>query len=89
MLPFKCPIYDYENDKAICCCNSIGPNFGDCDGLQDLFISNNANENHSSRSNLGRIYQHPPGYRYGTPQTRALLAGKHHFTPTEIEVFCR
>ena len=89
MLPFKCPIYDHQNDKAIYCSNSCGPNFGDRDGLQDLFICGNANANHSSQSNLGRIYQHPPGYQYGTPQTKALLAGSPHFTLTEIEVFRR
>ena len=56
-------------------------------GVNDLRIGNNVNRNKESFSNLGTTYQPPPGYEPGTPQTRALLAGSHKFTPSEIEVF--
>jgi hypothetical protein len=54
-----------------------------------MYISDNANSNHSSYTNLGDTYQPPEGYQYFTPQTKALLAGIYKFTPTEIEVFRR
>ena len=53
----------------------------------DLVISNNANKNHDSCSNLGVTYQPPPGYQTGTPRAKALLAGSEKFQPSEIEVF--
>ncbi len=56
-------------------------------GHGDLVISSDANTKKDSSSNLGYAYQPPPGYEYGTPQTKALLAGSDQFTPSEIEVF--
>ncbi len=54
----------------------------------DLLISDNANANELSCSNLGKVYQLPPGYEFGTPETQSLLAGSYNFKPHEIEVFC-
>jgi hypothetical protein len=84
--PFKCPIYKHKHYGAIVCGHHYGASFG---GLiaSDLVISDKANTNRRSFSDLGDIYQPPPGYQYGTPQTKALLAGSENFTPTEIEVF--
>ncbi|XP_028391873.1 uncharacterized protein LOC114516548 [Dendronephthya gigantea] len=82
--PFKCPIRDGQNDKAICCHRNWGAAFG---GGSDLFISHKANRNKHSYSNLGNTYQPPPGYEPGAPETQALLAGSYEFTPSEIEVF--
>ena len=82
--PFKCPISDDQTDKAIYSYFHWGATFG---GGYDLHISDNANTNHDSYSNLGHTYQPPPEYQHGTPQTKALLAGTKNFTPTEIEVF--
>ena len=84
--PFKCPIYDKRNDKAILGYHLSGATFGY--GF-DLFICSNANTNQESYTNLGDTYRPPYGYESDTPQTRALLAGSCKFTPTEIEVFRR
>ena len=83
LLPFKCLIKDEGKDNAICCFAL----WGACFGHSDLFISDAANTNQHSHSNLGQKYQPPPGYEPGTPQTKALLAGSELFTPSEIEVF--
>ena len=64
--------------------SDYGPTFGE--GF-DLHISNNASLNTNSYTNLGSTYQLPPGYTYGAPNTKALLAGTYTFTPSEIEVF--
>jgi hypothetical protein len=52
-------------------------------------VSDNANINHHSCSNLCNTYKPPSGYEYDIPQTKALLGGSEYFTPTEIEVFRR
>jgi hypothetical protein len=82
--PFKCPIYDHKHKDAILCGYHYGAAFG---RSGDLCISDEASTIIRSFSNLGDTYQQPPGYQYGTPQTKALLAGSGNFTPTEIEVF--
>ena len=84
--PFKCPIYDQRQDKAVWCYSLCGAIFG---GGPDLHISSNANTNLLSFTNLGNTYRPPDGYEPDTPQTRALLAGSYKFTPTEVEVFRR
>jgi hypothetical protein len=73
-------------DSAICCNPECGAVFGPWG--PDLLISHNANKNLLSCSNLGKVYQPPPGYEFGTPETQSLLAGNYKFTPCEIEVFC-
>ena len=47
----------------------------------DLYISNNANTNMTSRSRLGSTYQYPPG-QHGT-----FLTGDEYFIVTDCEVF--
>ncbi|XP_028392215.1 uncharacterized protein LOC114516827 [Dendronephthya gigantea] len=84
--PFKCPIEVHANEKAIWCYPGFGATFG---GFRDLHISGNANTTQNSLSYLGSTYQPPSGYHYGSPQTKALLAGSHRFQPTSIEVFRR
>ena len=84
MQPFKCPVINGQNGSAIYCNSSYGATFG---SGHDLNISNNANTNQNSYSNLGSTYQPPPGYQYNTQQTQSLFAGSYQFTPTEIEVF--
>ena len=84
MQPFKRPIINRQNGKAIYCTPSYGATFG---LGHDLYIYNNANPNQSSYSNPGRTYQTPAGYQYNTSQTQSLFAGSGNFTPTEIEVF--
>ncbi|XP_028392016.1 uncharacterized protein LOC114516676 [Dendronephthya gigantea] len=82
--PMKCPIINGQSYQAIYREPFSGASFGNG---YDLFISSNANRNQDSYSNLGYTYQPPPGYKPGTPQTRALLAGSYYFKPSEIEVF--
>ena len=84
MQPFKCPIINGNNSYAIYCDRTYGATFG---GGNDLYISDNANTNQNSYSNLGHTYQPPPGYQNGTQQTQSLFAGSYKFTPTELEVF--
>ena len=64
--------------------NGHGPTFG---GGHDIHISNNANGNRNSYSNLGHSYVQPPGYTYGSSKIRDLLAGSYKFQPNEVEVF--
>ena len=82
--PFKCPIYNHQNNKAIWCDYTCGAIFG---SGHDLLISSDANTNQHSYTNLGRTYHPPRGYEPGTLETKDLLAGSYKFTPTEIEVF--
>ena len=81
--PFKAPLH-YENDRwAIFRRNSYGPCFG---GGPDLCIKNNAGSTTDSYTNLGIMYQAPPGYTYNEPNTTSLIAGGSSFTPSEVEV---
>ena len=84
MQPFKCPIINRQNGKAIFCHPSYRATFG---GGYDLLIVNNGNTIQNSYSNFGRTYKPPAGYQFDTPQTQWLFAGSYKFTPTEIEVF--
>ena len=59
--------------------NSYGPTFG---GGHDLHISNNANSNSNSYTNLGHTYKAPPGQ-----QANSFLAGAYNFIPNEVETF--
>ena len=68
-----------ENEKdAIFCSDTSGPSFG---GGCDLFISDLANTDKESYSNLGRSYQRPPG------QQNTFFTGSENFTVTDYEVF--
>ena len=86
LAPFKCPLVEGRNDSAIYCNPECGAIFGLWG--PDLLISDDAIANELSCSNLGRVYQPPPGYEFGTPKTQSLLAGSYNFSPCEIEVFC-
>ena len=63
---------------GICCRSDCGPVLG---GGHDLYISNNANTNMTSRSRLGSTYQYPPG-QHGT-----FLTGDEYFIVTDYEIF--
>ena len=80
--PFKAVVYQSQN--ALCHASGYGPMFG---LGQDLVISNNANLNTNSYTRIGYTYQLPPGYTSDAANTKALLAGTHRFTPSEVEVF--
>ena len=75
--PFRSPVYQHSN-KAIYTNPNYGPTFG---SGHDLHISNNADRNTASS------YHPPSGYSYSSSNTKALLAGSYHFTPTEVEVY--
>jgi hypothetical protein len=60
------------------------PSFG---GGHDIHISNNANANTGSYTDLGHSYQAPRGYSYSSTKARNLLAGTYRFTPNEVETF--
>ena len=63
---------------AISCTSGSGPTFG---GGHDLYISNNANTNTASYSNLGNSYKRPPGQR------ATFFTGSTTCTVTDYEVF--
>ena len=63
---------------GIYCRSDCGPVFG---GGHDLYISNNANTNMTSRSRLGSTYQYPPEL-HGT-----FLTGDEYFIVTDYEIF--
>ena len=81
--PFKAALKNENDGNAIYRRDSYGPRFG---AGHDLYIDNNAGSTTSSYTDLGRTYQPPPGYTYGQPNTRSLLAGSYYFTPSEVEV---
>ena len=81
--PFKAVVYQ-NSQHALYHFSYHGPMFG---LGQDLFISNNANLNTNSYTRFGYTYQLPPGYTSDAANTKALLAGTHRFTPSEVEVF--
>ena len=81
--PFKAAVYR-KSQHALFDNSEYGPTFG---GGRDLYISNNANIKTDSITNFGYTYQPPPGYTHDVANTKALLAGTHTFTPSEVEVF--
>ena len=81
--PFTSAVYR-RSQYAIYTNPGYGPTFG---GGHDIYIANNADKNTNSYANLGYTYRSPSGYSYGSSNTRALLAGRRNFTPTEVEVY--
>lgn len=79
--PFKLRVKTFDN--AIYDNSGYGPTFG----AHDIYIANNANSNKNSYSNLGVSYVVLKGYKYGSSEIKALLAGSYNFKPDEIEVF--
>ena len=67
-----------KEKDAIFCSDTSGPSFG---GGCDLFISDLANTDNGSYSNLGSTYQRPPG------QQSTFFTGSKNFTVTDYEVF--
>ena len=77
--PTKMPLKTQQQQRhAILCHPDYGPAFG---GGHDLYISNNANENTSSSSYLGRTYERPPA------RQDTFFTGSANFTVTDYEVF--
>jgi hypothetical protein len=81
--PFKSPVYR-NSGKALYNKPTYGPTFG---AGHDIHISNNANANTGSYSNLGYTYRQPSGYSSSSTKARNLLAGAYPFTPNEVETF--
>ena len=80
--PFKLQVK--ETSRAIYDHGSYGPTFG---GGFDIYIASNAGSNTNSYNNLGGSYVQVEGYKYGSSNTRSLLAGSYNFHPHEVEVF--
>jgi hypothetical protein len=76
LAPMKLPLTGKSNNKAVYCCCSYGPAFGDL-GIHDKC---NIKKNFSSR--LGLTYTLPPGQ-----DKKTFLAGSYPFLVAEIEVF--
>ena len=76
--PIKLPLIPGKEQHGIYCSNTYGPSFG---GGHDLHISENANTNTNSYSNLGFTYERPPG------QQGTFFTGGKNFTVTDYEVF--
>ena len=77
--PTKLPLKGTANQYGIYCNSSYGPTFG---GGDDLRISNSANENTDSYSQLDNTYECPPDATNTT-----FLVGDRNFTVNELEVF--
>jgi hypothetical protein len=80
--PFKSPVKTHG--YALYTIPTYGPTFG---GGHDIYITNNANANTGSYTNLGHSYQTPSGYSSGSTKATNLLAGTYKFTPNEVETF--
>lgn len=77
MGPTKLPLTKNQNN-AICSYRNCGPTFG---GGHDLHITENANSNNSSYSNLGFSYECPSG------KQNTFFTGVKTFSVTDYEVF--
>ena len=77
VVPSKMPLVK-DQQHGIICGSSYGPTFG---GGHDLHVSNNANTDGASYSNLGHTYQLPAG------QHNAFFTGDGNFNVTDYEVF--
>jgi len=76
--PTKMTLTTEREQFAICSHSGYGPTFG---GGHDLHISNNANKNASSYSELGHTYERPSG------QQHTFFTGSRNFIVTDYEVF--
>jgi hypothetical protein len=84
LAPFKAPLRDENDVKAIFRYSGAGPTFG---AVGDLVIYVNASSITTwSYTSFGHSYQLPPGYTYGETNTSSLLAGSIKSTPSQIEV---
>ena len=83
LAPFKSPLKDGMDEKAIFRRNDGGPIFG---GGYDMRVPHDAHL-YNSYAKLGSAYQLPPGYTYGSLDAQSLLAGSLLFSPSEVEVF--
>jgi hypothetical protein len=83
LAPFKAPLRDENDVKAILRYSGYGPTFG---AGGDLYIANHAGSTTDSYTEFGRSYQLPPGYTYRGTNTDSLLPGSYKFTPSQIEV---
>jgi hypothetical protein len=82
--PFKAPLKNEYDEKAIFRQGNYGPTFGEG---RDLYIATNAGSNVGSKADkFGFNYRAPPGYTVGQGNTPYLLAGSDYFTPAEIEI---
>lgn len=84
--PTKMPLWNGSEDSGIVGYSSYGPTFGIRGDLflfpcRDLFISNNADKNTESHSEVGTSYECPPG------QESSFLTGGTYFTVSNYEVF--
>ena len=75
----------FYGNNSIQCNSSYGPTFG---GGHDIYVSDQANSNSLSYSNLGYNYKHPL-YSYNTNEAKSFLAGSYNFQVSEIEVYAR
>jgi hypothetical protein len=83
LAPFKAPLRDENDVRAIFRYSGDGPIFG---GGYDLRIDDNAGSNTWSETVFGYTYQPPPGYTFGKTNTSSLLPGSEYFTPSQTEV---
>jgi hypothetical protein len=81
--PCKLKIDPNKNTTAIFCLSSLGPSFGIG---PDIRISNDANSNTFSYSNLDQTYLHPE-YAHESDEAQSFLAGSHNFRLSEIEIY--
>ena len=81
--PCKLKIENPNQHRYAIFCGSLmdGPSFGIG---HDLFISNDANSNTFSYSNVGLTYLHP---EYKSNEARSFLAGSQYFQLSEIEIY--
>ena len=83
LAPFKAPLIKHAYRYDIYRGGRYGPTFG---GGHDLHIANDATSNTNSYANIGHTYQAPSGYTPYLDNTRSLLAGSNHFTPSKVEI---
>ena len=76
--PFKAPLKNPNDPKAINCDPNNGPTFG---SGPDLKIASNANQVPKSMAKIDQGYQPPKSYDFDS-----LLAGNLYFIPQEVEV---
>ena len=83
LAPFKAPLKNNAHRNDIYRKGGYGPTFG---SGHDLHIANDARSNANSYANIGHTYEAPSGYTHCQANTRSLLAGSYHFTPSKVEI---
>ena len=85
LAPFKAPLRNEKDGRAIYRYSRYGPTFGAARDLR-IVVGDAGSTTIYSYTKFGYTYQLPPGYTWDETNTRSLLPGSYGFTPSQTEV---